>query len=184
MWPVDGRQPVAISQVERIYNSISASVADMQGGIRKRLGLCVIYLKDGIALETRPEICLQRVVLRAAVMRKHRNRAGLYYVERLVERKCRGSAIRLRKGQPVSRSNGVSVIVARPVVRPAPHVAHFRPRIPPKLMLDRQVVLEEVRRAAAEILANGGIPKAAAKAVRRARGKLVRIVEKPSIAAD
>src|SRR5260370_41461367 len=99
----------------------------MQGGIRKRLGLGVIYLKDGIALETRPEICLQRVVLRAAVMRKHRNRAGLYYVERLVERKCGGSALRLRKGQPGSPSKGGSVLVCRSVVRSAPHVGPVRP---------------------------------------------------------
>ena len=65
-------------------------------------------------------------------------------------------AVRLRKDQPVTWSNGIGVNAARPVMHRTADVANFKPRVLPQFMLDSQVVLQAVGRPVAEILAYAG----------------------------
>src|SRR5258708_11143299 len=117
-------------------------------------------------------------------MRKYPDAAGFQDIERLKQISS-FVAVRLRKGQPVSRRNRIGIIVSRPVPCPAAGVAHFKPGILPKLMLDGQVVLQDIGSTVVKILANSRNPQTRAKAVCydiSTGGKRVGIVEEASIA--
>src|SRR5215470_4634188 len=127
------------------------------------------------------------------MMRVHTDIAALYYAVGFESRNGGGCAVRLREGQPVHWSHGVGIVIGGPILRLAPDVAHFNARILPKLVLDSQVVLQNVRRAAADLLADGRVAKPCAKTanydafailVVDAGWKLIGIVEEPSVVGD
>src|SRR5882762_2900018 len=121
------------------------------------------------------------------MMRKDPDCTGLYHTVRLVQLNCGCVTVRLRKGQPVSGSNRIGIVIARPVFCMAADIANLEPRFFPKLMLDGQVILQGVRGPVAELLANRGIAQPSAKTGRggvAAGGKRVGIVEEPSVIAD
>src|SRR5437879_7343532 len=118
-------------------------------------------------------------------MREKRDAASFQEMERL---ECISAciAVRLRKGQPVGWSNGIGVILARPIVRPAADIAHFQLRILKDFTLHGSVELQDIRSPVTEVLTNAGNSQAGAKAANHvpicvrivhASGKLVCIVE-------
>src|SRR5215467_12194171 len=114
-------------------------------------------------------------------MRIERNAAAFQRSEGLEQVPC-GVAIRLRKGQPVTRSYGVGVFLKSPVMRPAADVARFEPRILPQFVLDARVELQGIGRVGTCGLANTGNSQVGTKAVRIAGGKLVGVVQEAAIA--
>src|SRR5262249_56683579 len=115
-------------------------------------------------------------------MRIERDAAVLQQMERL-ERVSGRIAVRLRKGQPVTRSYGVGVSLSSPVMRPAADVAHLEARILARWVLDARVELQSVGCVGTCGLADAGNPQAcSSKAVRIAGGKLVGVVQEAAIA--
>src|SRR4051812_47557387 len=98
---------------------------------------------------------LEGIVLGCATMSKNRH-ASVGERRQRVERISSRVAVRLGKGQSVSRSDGVGVIFACPVPGLAANVSEFQSRIFPKLALYGQVVLIGVWRPVPELLANAG----------------------------
>src|SRR5215472_6947454 len=111
-------------------------------------------------------------------MRKERDAAVGQRMERM-ERVRTG--VRLRKGQPVSRSDGIGVSLEGPVFRPAADVAHLDARILPQFVLNAPVELQSVGRVGAGALAKRRISQSRTKAVRGAGGRLVGVVQEPAI---